>query len=92
MTRFFINFVDSNLFYIMQDCGVKKAPKRKDISEMKSSLAPQLLELMKMLFNVETYRCILASFFNVMLAHISNVAPPGDALCRDLGNVSSEQG
>ena len=46
----------------MQDYGVKQAPKRKDISEMKSSLAPQLLELMKMLFNVETYRCILASF------------------------------
>ena len=45
----------------MQDYGVKQAPKRKDISEMKSSLAPQLLELMKMLFNVETYRCILAS-------------------------------
>lgn len=77
MTCFFIIFLDSNLFYIMQDYGVKKAPKRKDISEMKSSLAPQLLELMKMLFNVETYRCILvASFFNVMLAHISNVAPP----------------
>jgi poly [ADP-ribose] polymerase 1 len=45
----------------MQDYGVKQAPKRKDISEMKSSLAPQLLQLMKMLFNVETYRCILVS-------------------------------
>ena len=65
------NFVDSNLLlHIMQDYGVKQAPKQKDISEMKSSLAPQLQELMKMLFNVETYRCILASFFNAVLAHI----------------------
>lgn len=69
-TCFSPNFVDSKLLYIMQDYGVKQAPKRKDISEMKSSLAPQLLELMKMLFNVETYRCILASFFNAMLVHI----------------------
>ncbi|PWZ40138.1 Poly [ADP-ribose] polymerase 1 [Zea mays] len=44
------------------DYGVKKAPKRKDISEMKSSLAPQLLELMKMLFNVETYRAAMMEF------------------------------
>lgn len=51
----------------MQDYGVKQAPKKKDISETKSSLAPQLLELMKMLFNVETYRCIIASFLYVML-------------------------
>ena len=64
------NFVDSNLVHIIQDYGVKQAPKQKDISEMKSSLAPQLVELMKMLFNVETYRCILASFFNAVLAHI----------------------
>ena len=69
-THFPPNFLDSNLLHIMQDYGVKQAPKRKDISEMKSSLAPQLLELMKMLFNVETYRCILASFFNAVLAHI----------------------
>ncbi|CAN6171745.1 unnamed protein product [Urochloa humidicola] len=44
------------------DYGVKQAPKRKDISEMKSSLAPQLLELMKMLFNVETYRAAMTEF------------------------------
>ncbi|KAJ1288363.1 hypothetical protein BS78_02G084100 [Paspalum vaginatum] len=44
------------------DYGVKQAPKRKDISEMKSSLAPQLLELMKMLFNVETYRSAMMEF------------------------------
>ncbi|KAG2641532.1 poly [ADP-ribose] polymerase 1-like isoform X2 [Panicum virgatum] len=44
------------------DYGVKQAPKRKDISEMKSSLAPQLLELMKMLFNVETYRAAMMEF------------------------------
>lgn len=69
-TCFSPNFVDSDLLHIMQDYGVKQAPKRKDISEMKSSLAPQLLELMKMLFNVETYRCTLPSFFNAVLAHI----------------------
>jgi len=46
----------------MQDYGVKQAPKLKDISEMKSSLAPQLLELMKMLFNVETYRAAMMEF------------------------------
>ncbi|RCV10443.1 hypothetical protein SETIT_2G112900v2 [Setaria italica] len=44
------------------DYGVKQAPKRKDISETKSSLAPQLLELMKMLFNVETYRAAMTEF------------------------------
>ncbi|CAN6197578.1 unnamed protein product, partial [Urochloa humidicola] len=44
------------------DYGVKQAPKRKDISEMKSSLPPQLLELMKMLFNVETYRAAMTEF------------------------------
>lgn len=44
------------------DYGVKQAPKQKDISEMKSSLAPQLLELMKMLFNVETYRAAMMEF------------------------------
>ncbi|KAF8655156.1 hypothetical protein HU200_061293 [Digitaria exilis] len=44
------------------DYGVKQAPKRKDITETKSSLAPQLLELMKMLFNVETYRAAMTEF------------------------------
>ena len=63
LTLFLLIFwIWTDLLSTMQDYGVKQAPKRKDISEMKSSLAPQLLELMKMLFNVETYRCILASF------------------------------
>ncbi|KAK3145292.1 hypothetical protein QOZ80_4AG0326840 [Eleusine coracana subsp. coracana] len=44
------------------DYGVKQQPKRKDSSEMKSSLAPQLLELMMMLFNVETYRAAMMEF------------------------------
>ncbi|GJN38426.1 hypothetical protein PR202_gb27463 [Eleusine coracana subsp. coracana] len=44
------------------DYGVKQQPKRKDTSEMKSSLAPQLLELMMMLFNVETYRAAMMEF------------------------------
>lgn len=54
--------ISTDLLNAMQDYGVKQAPKRKDISETKSSLAPQLLELMKMLFNVETYKCVIASF------------------------------
>ncbi|XP_062190383.1 poly [ADP-ribose] polymerase 1 [Phragmites australis] len=44
------------------DYGVKQRPKGKDIGEMKSSLAPQLLELMKMLFNVEAYRAAMMEF------------------------------
>uniref|UniRef100_A0ACD5TFQ5 Uncharacterized protein n=1 Tax=Avena sativa TaxID=4498 RepID=A0ACD5TFQ5_AVESA len=44
------------------DYGVRQAPKRKDISKAKSSLAPQLLELMRMLFNVETYRAAMMEF------------------------------
>ncbi|TVU39454.1 hypothetical protein EJB05_12874, partial [Eragrostis curvula] len=44
------------------DYGVKQGPKRKHINEMKSSLAPQLLELMMMLFNAETYRAAMMEF------------------------------
>ncbi|XP_048549512.1 poly [ADP-ribose] polymerase 1 [Triticum urartu] len=44
------------------DYGVREAPKRKDMSKMKSSLAPQVLELMMMLFNVETYRAAMMEF------------------------------
>lgn len=44
------------------DYGVRQGPKRKVLNEMKSSLAPQLLELMNMLFNVETYRAAMMEF------------------------------
>ncbi|KAL6871445.1 hypothetical protein ACP4OV_014274 [Aristida adscensionis] len=44
------------------DYGVRERPKRKDTSEVRSSLAPQLLELMQMLFNVETYRNAMMEF------------------------------
>ncbi|KAF3335248.1 poly [Carex littledalei] len=44
------------------DYGVKQAPKKKDLSTSKSSLPPQLVELMKMLFNVETYKAALMEF------------------------------
>ncbi|KAG8099933.1 hypothetical protein GUJ93_ZPchr0013g36640 [Zizania palustris] len=44
------------------DYGVRQGPKRKNISEMKSSLAPQLLDLMNMLFNIETYRAAMMEF------------------------------
>ncbi|KQK20109.1 poly [ADP-ribose] polymerase 1 [Brachypodium distachyon] len=44
------------------DYGVRQGPKRKDISRTKSSLAPQLLELMMVLFNVETYRAAMMEF------------------------------
>jgi hypothetical protein len=40
---------------------VKQAPKKRDLSSSKSSLAPQLVELMKMLFNVETYKYLSLS-------------------------------
>ncbi|XP_074589345.1 poly [ADP-ribose] polymerase 1 [Curcuma longa] len=43
------------------DYGVKEAPK-KNPSNLKSQLEPQLLELMKMLFNVETYRSAMLEF------------------------------
>lgn len=44
------------------DYGVKQAPKKKDLSKAKSQLAPPLLELMKMLFNIETYRAAMMEF------------------------------
>ncbi|KAJ4805650.1 Poly [ADP-ribose] polymerase [Rhynchospora pubera] len=44
------------------DYGVKQAPKKRDLSRSKSSLAPQLFELMKMLFNVETYKAAMMEF------------------------------
>lgn len=44
---------------LLQDYGVKQAPNKRDLSSSKSSLAPQLVELMKMLFNVETYKYLL---------------------------------
>uniref|UniRef100_A0A1D1YCL5 Poly [ADP-ribose] polymerase n=1 Tax=Anthurium amnicola TaxID=1678845 RepID=A0A1D1YCL5_9ARAE len=44
------------------DYGIKQAPKRKDSDSTKSLLAPQLVELMKMLFDVETYRAAMMEF------------------------------
>ncbi|KAF0888017.1 hypothetical protein E2562_009602 [Oryza meyeriana var. granulata] len=44
------------------DYGVRQGPKWKDIDKMKSSLAPQLLDLMNMLFNIETYRAAMLEF------------------------------
>ncbi|XP_020095802.1 poly [ADP-ribose] polymerase 1 isoform X1 [Ananas comosus] len=44
------------------DYGVKQLPKKKDPAKEKSSLPPQLIELMKMLFNVETYRAAMLEF------------------------------
>ncbi|KAG6530002.1 hypothetical protein ZIOFF_012219 [Zingiber officinale] len=43
------------------DYGVKQAPK-KNPSNLKSQLEPRLFELMKMLFNVETYRSAMLEF------------------------------
>ncbi|WOL07419.1 hypothetical protein Cni_G16160 [Canna indica] len=43
------------------DYGVKQVPKKNPVN-MKSQLAPQLLELIKMLFNVETYRAAMLEF------------------------------
>jgi len=40
---------------LLQDYGVKQAPK-KILDDENSQLAPPLKELIKMLFNVETYR------------------------------------
>ncbi|CAA6662611.1 unnamed protein product [Spirodela intermedia] len=44
------------------DYGVKQAPKRKDPNNTKSLLAPQLVALMKMLFDIETYRAAMMEF------------------------------
>lgn len=44
------------------DYGVKPVPKKKDPKNTKSNLAPQVQSLMKMLFNVETYRAAMLEF------------------------------
>uniref|UniRef100_A0A6I9R1H2 Poly [ADP-ribose] polymerase n=1 Tax=Elaeis guineensis var. tenera TaxID=51953 RepID=A0A6I9R1H2_ELAGV len=44
------------------DYGVKQVSKKKDSANIKSLLAPQLIELMKMLFDVETYRAAMLEF------------------------------
>lgn len=44
------------------DYGVKQVSKKKDSANTKSLLAPQLLQLMKMLFDVETYRAAMLEF------------------------------
>ncbi|XP_072988764.1 poly [ADP-ribose] polymerase 1 isoform X1 [Typha latifolia] len=44
------------------DYGVKQVPKKKDPTTNKSSLAPQLIELMKLLFDIETYRAAMLEF------------------------------
>ncbi|KAL0459429.1 UNVERIFIED_CONTAM: Poly [ADP-ribose] polymerase 1 [Sesamum latifolium] len=45
-----------------QDYGVKDLSKKKQLNFSSSQLAPQLVELMKMLFNVETYRAAMMEF------------------------------
>ncbi|KAI3449746.1 hypothetical protein Pfo_006411 [Paulownia fortunei] len=44
------------------DYGVKDLSKKKQLDFTSSQLAPQLVELMKMLFNVETYRAAMMEF------------------------------
>ncbi|KAJ0967276.1 hypothetical protein J5N97_024193 [Dioscorea zingiberensis] len=44
------------------DYGIKQAPKKKNAQKEESLLSPQLLELMKMLFDVETYRAAMLEF------------------------------
>nr|GLL30729.1 poly [ADP-ribose] polymerase 1 isoform X2 [Ipomoea trifida] len=45
------------------DYGVdKNASKKKNLDDTNSKLAPQLIELMKLLFNVETYRAAMMEF------------------------------
>ncbi|KAH6813661.1 polymerase 2 [Perilla frutescens var. frutescens] len=44
------------------DYGVKDLSKKKQLDFTSSKLAPQLVELMKMLFNVETYRAAMMEF------------------------------
>lgn len=43
-------------FLYLQDYGVNKQVSKKKQTDADSKLAPPLVELMKMLFNVETYR------------------------------------
>ncbi|KAL8262051.1 hypothetical protein R6Q59_026100 [Mikania micrantha] len=50
-------------FYPLEiDYGVSKDSVKKNIKDAKSQLAPPLAELMKMLFNVETYRAAMMEF------------------------------
>ncbi|KAL4191408.1 hypothetical protein AMTRI_Chr07g80390 [Amborella trichopoda] len=45
------------------DYGVNKLePRKNELSDVKSQFAPRLIELMKMLFNVETYRAAMMEF------------------------------
>ncbi|KAL8548020.1 hypothetical protein ACS0TY_007353 [Phlomoides rotata] len=44
------------------DYGVKDSSRKKQLDFTSSKLAPQLVELMKMLFNVETYRAAMMEF------------------------------
>ncbi|EPS63698.1 hypothetical protein M569_11084 [Genlisea aurea] len=44
------------------DYGVKDLPKRRLLDATSSQLAPQLVELMRMLFNVEAYRAAMMEF------------------------------
>ncbi|KAG1362571.1 Poly [ADP-ribose] polymerase [Cocos nucifera] len=44
------------------DYGVKQVSKKVESANTKSLLAPQLIELMKMLFDVETYRAAMLEF------------------------------
>ncbi|XP_078440531.1 poly(ADP-ribose) polymerase 2 [Wolffia australiana] len=44
------------------DYGVKEMPRRKDSDDSESKLAPQLVALMKMLFDIETYRAAMMEF------------------------------
>ncbi|PIN11116.1 NAD+ ADP-ribosyltransferase Parp [Handroanthus impetiginosus] len=50
-------------FYPLEiDYGVKDLSKKKQLNFTSSQLAPQLVELMKMLFNVEAYRAAMVEF------------------------------
>ncbi|KAK9704903.1 hypothetical protein RND81_07G018900 [Saponaria officinalis] len=44
------------------DYGVNKQPPKKNVDDRNSQLAPALKELIKMLFNVETYRAAMLEF------------------------------
>ncbi|PKA56487.1 Poly [ADP-ribose] polymerase 1 [Apostasia shenzhenica] len=44
------------------DYGVKQVPRSKNLENTQSHLTPQVVDLMKMLFNVETYRAAMMEF------------------------------
>ncbi|KAL0371203.1 UNVERIFIED_CONTAM: Poly [ADP-ribose] polymerase 1 [Sesamum angustifolium] len=57
------------------DYGVKDLSKKKQLNFSSSQLAPQLVELMKMLFNVETYRAAMMEFeINLSEMPLGNLA------------------